>query len=128
MRIKLTKTGIPQNAAYPSSTNKEEVAEGLGFKSPWIDYEVIGDIQNIPEVGESLFVSRTERNGVEIYGHFRTSKIKSICENVDKSSNKTIDYDLVTKNSIYRLEILENSPYHRFVRFVLLFYGFRIVV
>jgi hypothetical protein len=106
MKIKLTKTGIPQNAAYPSETDKNKVAQDLGDKSPWIDYEVVGDIQEIPEVGELLFISRTERNGVEIYGHFRTSKIKTICENVNKFG-ETEWYDVITQNSIYRLEILD---------------------
>lgn len=104
MRIKLTKIGIPQNAAYPSETDKSKVAEELGDKSPWVDYEVIGHIDEIPQVGETLHMARSHRNGVEIGGYFRSSRIEEVSKNIYKWTG--VDYDLITQNSIYKLEIL----------------------
>ena len=100
MKIKLTKLSASANPLYPTPESGDYIpGKDNGEVSLPVDYEMIGTIEKIPEVGEYLFGYRTHRNGVECPGVFRTSAIEA-------KRGWTGIYHIETKNSVYRLEIL----------------------
>jgi hypothetical protein len=100
MKIKLTKTNVAENATFPTATDNSKQACELGDESPWVDYSVEGEIDQLPELDKSFSFCRTKRNGIEVFGYYSTSPIQSIKKINDK------EYNLETLNSIYKLELL----------------------
>ncbi len=84
-----------------------EVSGGLPARSmeEHIDGQYQGDSHSIPveynlegilsfpiEVGESVIVQRTKRNGVEAYGVFSTSRVTEVGNNYFKTKNSVYSY------------------------------------
>lgn len=68
-------------------------------KTPPIDYEIEGLLMSDVDVGSSISVLRTKRNGVDVYGHFVSSKVEKILPYAEG--------DLIyTQNSVYILKHL----------------------
>lgn len=67
-----------------------------------IEYWIKGALIKEPVVGESLFISRTERNGVEAFGYFTSSPIVEI----SSSEHGGFVY-IETANSVYLVEPLD---------------------
>ena len=84
-----------------------EVSGGLPARSKeeYIDGQYQGDSHSIPveynlegvlsydiEVGKSVVVGRTKRNGVEAYGVFSTSTVTEVGNNYFKTRNSLYSY------------------------------------
>jgi hypothetical protein len=73
------------------------VGKGEYFPDEVVDinegYTVTGELISPIEVGEPIYILRSERNGVKALGAFNTSVVQSIEGNLIK-----------TQNSIYKLE------------------------
>jgi hypothetical protein len=84
-----------------------EVSGGLPARSmeEHIDGQYQGDSHSIPveynlegtlafpiQVGESVIVQRTKRNGVEAYGVFSTSRVTEVGNNYFKTQNSVYSY------------------------------------
>jgi hypothetical protein len=84
-----------------------EVSGGLPARSmeEHIDGQYQGDSHSIPveynlegilsfpiQVGESVIVQRTKRNGVEAYGVFSTSRVTEVGNNYFKTKNSVYSY------------------------------------
>ena len=84
-----------------------EVLGGLPARSmeEHIDGQYQGDSHSIPveynlegilsfpiQVGESVIVQRTKRNGVEAYGMFSTSRVTEVGNNYFKTQNSVYSY------------------------------------
>ena len=84
-----------------------EVSDGLPARSmeEHIDGQYQGDSHSIPieynlegvlsydiEVGKSVVVGRTKRNGVEAYGVFSTSRVTEVGNNYFKTMNSVYSY------------------------------------
>lgn len=100
MKIKLTKIDISDDPESPTSTDKTKHAQDLGNYSPWISYEIIGEIKNLPQIDKLFSCLRHERNGVAAFGYFHTSPVKKL-DKIDEST-----YLVETMNSKYKLELL----------------------
>ena len=57
-----------------------------------IEYNLEGELINDIEVGKSVVVSRTKRNGVDAYGIFKTSRVTDVGENYFKTQNSVYMY------------------------------------
>jgi hypothetical protein len=57
-----------------------------------IEYNLEGELINDIEVGKSVVVSRTKRNGVDAYGTFKTSRVTDVGENYFKTQNSVYMY------------------------------------
>ena len=62
-----------------------------GFSVP-LEYTVEGELIAPIEIGKSVFVQRTKRNGVPATGFFATSPITEITENTFKTRNSVYTY------------------------------------
>ncbi|MGA1048984.1 MAG: hypothetical protein ACO3UU_13335, partial [Minisyncoccia bacterium] len=57
-----------------------------------IEYNLEGELINDIEVGKSVVVSRTKRNGVDAYGIFKTSRVTEVGNNYFKTMNSVYSY------------------------------------
>ena len=99
MKVRLTKLSPCENPELRSAAKEEyeRVRENNGllnapFSLP-TDYYVEGFMHKTPTVGERLFISRINRNGIAVDGITCTSEVQSITED-----------GFITLNSIYKLE------------------------
>jgi len=60
-----------------------------------IEYNLEGYLMYEIEVGKSVFVDRTKRNGVEVRGVFTTSRVTEIGDNYFKTKNSVYSYKLL---------------------------------
>jgi hypothetical protein len=104
---KLTKIKAVENPQVKTASNhdeyRESVVSGLhriddNHLSPNVEYWVLGEITQKPEIGSFLVMDRWIRNGTLSRGIFSTSKITSITED-----------GFETMNSIYKLEEVEDE-------------------
>lgn len=104
MIIKLRKLSTSVNPRVPTF-KKEDYKPGQnnGEVSVPVDYEVEGWIDQLPEVGESLVVFRSKRNGIPAPGVLRTSKLKFV---IEEGPNR---YFLETQNSIYEMDVINDG-------------------
>ena len=91
MLVKITKIGVPANAADAPASWEHFVPgqKGTNGQSLPIDYELEGTLLAPILLGRQLEVSRNKRNGVVTDGHF--------------SSTNVVEIVVVTRNSIYRI-------------------------
>lgn len=100
--IRLTKIAESATPDFFSSEWADCVpGEDNPGKSLPIEYWIKGTLVKEPVVGESLFVYRTERNGVQALGNFASSPVVEI-----SAGEGNLRY-IETKNSLYLLETLE---------------------
>jgi hypothetical protein len=94
MKIKLNKIAeVPEPDCRASSWDRHVPGQcSDGVHSLPIDYEIVGYLNTPIKVGQPIDVNRTERNGVEIEGHFFSTPVQRI----DGTR-------ITTRNSIYRL-------------------------
>ena len=57
-----------------------------------VEYNLEGILSFPIEVGESVIVQRTKRNGVEAYGMFSTSRVTEVGNNYFKTKNSVYSY------------------------------------
>ena len=62
------------------------------YSSIPIEYNLEGELSYDIEVGKSVVVGRTKRNGVEAYGVFSTSKVTEVGNNYFKTQNSVYGY------------------------------------
>lgn len=94
--IKLTKLKEVENPRHGSASSVEEYRASLEAEvnlSPNVDYWVIGEPINELKVGDAFYLSRFNRNGVEVFGIMSTSIVQKITEN-----------GFETMNSVYLIE------------------------
>lgn len=103
--IKLTKIAESATPDFFSGQWKDYVPgkNNEGVSLP-IEYWIKGALVKEPVVGESIFVTRTERNGEKCMGLFASTPIVEISQ-----GEGNLRY-IETKNSIYLLESVEETP------------------
>lgn len=100
--IKLEKIAVVKNPAVETARWHEyNLGSGDNEKSPPVEYWITGYINEIPQIGKSISVGRTSRNGVDITGLFHSSPIAKIKKINDKKSL------LFTRNSVYCIEYID---------------------
>ena len=57
-----------------------------------VEYNLEGILSFPIQVGESVIVQRTKRNGVEAYGVFSTSRVTEVGNNYFKTKNSVYSY------------------------------------
>ena len=57
-----------------------------------VEYNLEGILSFPIEVGESVIVQRTKRNGVEAYGMFSTSRVTEVGDKYFKTKNSVYSY------------------------------------
>jgi hypothetical protein len=57
-----------------------------------VEYNLEGILSFPIQVGESVIVQRTKRNGVEAYGMFSTSRVTEVGNNYFKTKNSVYSY------------------------------------
>ena len=62
------------------------------YSSIPIEYNLEGVLSYDIEVGKSVVVGRTKRNGVEAYGVFSTSRVTEVGNNYFKTKNSVYSY------------------------------------
>jgi len=62
------------------------------YSSIPIEYNLEGVLSYDIEVGKSVVVGRTKRNGVEAYGVFSTSRVTEVGNNYFKTQNSVYSY------------------------------------
>jgi hypothetical protein len=62
------------------------------YSSIPIEYNLEGVLSYDIEVGKSVVVGRTKRNGVEAYGVFSTSTVTEVGDNYFKTKNSVYSY------------------------------------
>jgi hypothetical protein len=62
------------------------------YSSIPIEYNLEGVLSYDIEVGKSVVVGRTKRNGVESYGVFSTSRVTEVGNNYFKTQNSVYSY------------------------------------
>ena len=62
------------------------------YSSIPIEYNLEGILPFPIQVGESVTVQRTKRNGVEAYGVFSTSRVTEVGDNYFKTQNSVYSY------------------------------------
>ena len=75
--------------------NKEEYIDGQYHDESHsipIEYNLEGVLSYDIEVGKSVVVGRTKRNGVEDYGVFSTSRVTEVGNNYFKTQNSVYSY------------------------------------
>ena len=65
------------------------------YNSIPIEYNLEGYLMYEIEVGKSVFVDRTKRNGVEVRGVFTTSRVTEVGDNYFKTQNSVYSYKLL---------------------------------
>jgi hypothetical protein len=90
---KITKLSECENPDYKAAENKPDA--DTYNKSLHVGYNIIGFLSHLPEVDESTYVTRLEKNGIKMPGFLTTSIVKEIKGN-----------RLITCNSIYEFEEL----------------------
>ena len=65
------------------------------YSSIPIEYNLEGVLSYDIEVGKSVVVGRTKRNGVEAYGVFTTSRVTEVGDNYFKTQNSVYSYKLL---------------------------------
>ncbi len=65
------------------------------YSSIPIEYNLEGVLSYDIEVGKSVVVGRTKRNGVEAYGVFSTSTVTEVGNNYFKTRNSVYSYKLL---------------------------------
>jgi hypothetical protein len=96
MKVKITKIAESSSPKYPTS-DKETYVYGKENKtvSPPIDYWIIGELASPIVVGASIFVYRSERNGVKCAGIFKTSPISKIEEGIAETANSKYQIEYI---------------------------------
>lgn len=97
MKIRLTKTGIPEAAVVESGTWSSHVPGRSNSASLPLGYWLEGFLVSPLVIGSPISVYRTNRNGVECDGIFRSSKVTRI-------ESECVG----TENSVYRIEYVED--------------------
>ena len=93
MKVRIQKLSAVENPVVETATRDEYTpGQYTGEKSVFVNYEVEGHITHLPCVGENIFMQRTSRNGVEVFGFFQTSMITHVEGDI-----------FHTTNSIYRI-------------------------
>lgn len=98
-KIKLEKLQVNPAAILPSA-NMKDYKPGqphFGVSLP-VGYSMEGTLQRDVKVGQTLFMHRTKRNGIEAFGVTETSEIMAIQGDI-----------LLTQNSVYRLTEIPES-------------------
>lgn len=104
MIIKLRKLSASANPrAHTPKKENYKPGQNNGKISIPVDFEIEGWIDQLPQVGESLMVFRSKRNGIPAPGVLRTSKLKFV---VEESLNH---YFLETQNSIYEMDVITDD-------------------
>jgi hypothetical protein len=62
------------------------------YSSIPVEYNLEGILSFPIQVGESVVVQRTKRNGVEAYGIFSTSRVTEVGNNYFKTQNSVYSY------------------------------------
>ena len=62
------------------------------YSSIPIEYNLEGVLSYDIEVGKSVVVGRTKRNGIEAYGVFSTSRVTEVGNNYFKTQNSVYSY------------------------------------
>jgi hypothetical protein len=60
-----------------------------------VEYNLEGILSFPIQVGESVIVQRTKRNGVEAYGMFSTSRVTEVGNNYFKTKNSVYSYKFI---------------------------------
>ena len=93
-KVKISKLIHLDDAVHDApSMNEYVVGRSNGNVSLPVDYWIEGYLTDLPTVGRSVLVNRTNRNGVEVSGIFKTSTVTEITDDGFK-----------TLNSVYKLE------------------------
>jgi hypothetical protein len=104
---KLTKIKTVDNPQVATASNHDEYRESIGFDdnnlSPNVEYWVIGEIIEKPEVGGFLVMDRWVRNGVLARGRFVTSEITSITKDGFETMNSVYKLEKTDDDSIFEL-------------------------
>ena len=104
---KLTKINVVENPQVETASDHDEYRRSIlsslhriddNHLSPNVEYWVLGEITQKPEVGSFLVMDRWVRNGILARGRFSTSKITSITED-----------GFETMNSVYKLEEMDDE-------------------
>lgn len=97
MKIRVKKVGTIEGGAPPVmfKDHLPGTAQPANYSLP-IAYEVVGDTDQKPEVGNRFYIFRTARNGVKEPGSFITSTVTSVIGN-----------HFTTANSIYEWHVME---------------------
>ncbi len=96
-RVKVTKVEDSlKGFVYNGSPQPELYEDGDIF----LGYCTEGELLQIPDVGMSLQLLRDKKNGIEAFGLFRTSTIKSVYYGTDH-------WVIETSNSVYIMESLD---------------------
>lgn len=98
--VKITKVAKSPSAKYESADSPDSYRASLEAGenvSPNIDYWIIGDFLQPPEIGKSVVVDRRIRNGVKMLGIFRSSIVKEVTPT-----------GFITNNSVYLVESVED--------------------
>lgn len=95
-KVKITKIATVESPQVPTPEFNNFVPgiDNDGVSLP-IDYTVEGYLQNDVEIGKSVIMLRTKRNGVECPGLFTTSEVRELTS-----------YGFNTLNSKYAIETL----------------------
>lgn len=103
-KVRFTKLREAQGAKYPTATGEGDYEPGRdnGPLTPPNGYEVLGTLGTDVQVGASILIERTHRNGVEVSGVLVTSQVTGL-EQLPSTLGK---YRITTVNSVYLLEIL----------------------
>ena len=62
------------------------------YSSIPIEYNLEGELSYDIEVGKSVVVGRTKRNGVDAYGMFTTSRVTEVGDKYFKTQNSVYSY------------------------------------
>jgi len=99
-KIKIKKLSACENPEFPTADQESYVCGSIPQEdvSLFVDYEAVGWVESMPEVGKTFQMLRTERNGVSCSGLFQTSPIAKVEGNTFETSN-----------SIYQLEEIKED-------------------
>ena len=100
MKIKITKIDIVAQPLHKTANIEEYICGEVNTLSPFVGYEVVGELVEPITCGRSIKMNRESRNGIKIEGFFQTSIVNFI----DTYENVTI---VKTDNSIYKVEEID---------------------
>ena len=97
MKVKISKvaevrTGLPAN---PKDAHIDGQLQNENFSLP-LEYTIEGDLLSKIEVGKSVHVLRSKRNGIEALGEFMTSPVTEVTETQFKTRNSVYTYSVLT--------------------------------
>ena len=95
----MTKIGVASEPRHETAKTEEYVCgSDTNTKSPFMGYNVEGELLFPVEIGSGIRMMREFRNGVKIDGVFISSIIKDIYDRDETG------FTVETDNSIYRIE------------------------